>query len=156
MATDYQSCMTRAMQNFPKGISKEQRGLEFCAAAKVCSGKQPNHDSALKFCQANPPEPKVRSGKRSGLDAGAIARCLVPHLGGEMTVDKLASLISTCSGKTGGRRIKKPDTKNSFIRKCAIESATLRPVDAMKLRAACEKEWKAKLAEELNAPISAG
>jgi hypothetical protein len=151
MATDYQSCMTRAMQNFPKGISKEQRGLEFCAAAKVCSGKQPNHDSAIKFCQANPPEPKAAGSGRSGrgkLDAGAIARCLVPHLGGEMTVDKLASLISTCSGKAGGRRIKKPETKNSFIRKCAVEAASLKPVDAMKLRAACEKEWKAKLAEE--------
>src|SRR5271157_5523406 len=102
--SEYQECMTRAMQSFPKGISREERGLLFCANAKVCSGKQPNIESAKRYCQENPAAPKVAgTGRgRRGIDSAGIAQCLLPRLtnGASVSVKELSAWISECSGKS--------------------------------------------------------
>lgn len=65
----YTGCMTPAMRAIPKGISREQRSLQFCASAKVCAGKAKSKEEALAICKAQPPkEPKERKprGKKGG------------------------------------------------------------------------------------------
>lgn len=66
--SDYQSCMTGRMREFPKGISREERGHLFCVAAKQCSGKAGSKQEAEALC--NQPkaakEPKERKRRSKG------------------------------------------------------------------------------------------
>jgi len=49
------------MREFPKGISREERGQLFCVAAKQCSGKAKTAQEAQNLCN----EPKVPKEKKS-------------------------------------------------------------------------------------------
>ena len=151
--SDYRDCMTSAMRSFPKGISREERGRLFCIEAKICSGKFTDRGAAEKDCINNPGQPKVSKGGRRGLDAGVIAACMMPKISDDITVMQLTNLISECSGKSGGPRIKKPQTKNQFIRKCAMEGgiSELKLQDAVKLRKGCLAQWNEKEATNANA-----
>jgi len=148
--SEYQEKMTEAMKKFPKGISREERGRLFCIAAKIASGKFDNEKEAEQDCIDHPPQPKAS--KRKGLDAGAIAQCLFPKLAELTDVTQLAKWISECSVGTGGPRIKKPESKNHFIKTCALAGGvdTLKPVNAMKLRKSCLDEWNEKQKGEAN------
>ena len=62
---DYRSCMSKKMKGL-KGISKEQRRLEFCVSAKECS-KGTSREEAERICNismSQPREPKARRGHR--------------------------------------------------------------------------------------------
>lgn len=150
--SEYQSCMTQAMRSFPKGISREERGLLFCANAKVCSGKQPNLEAAKRFCQENPAAPKVSSGRgRRGIDSVGIAQCLLPILGQNtsVSVKELSAWISECSGKSGGVKIRKPESKNHFLKVCAMQMIAEQGLkgtfaEGIKMRKICETQWKEK------------
>ena len=151
--SEYQECITTAMRSFPKGISREERGLLFCANAKVCSGKQPNVEAAKKFCQENPAAPKAPgTGRgRRGIDSGGIAACLLPMLtsGQTVSVKELAAWISECSGKSGGTKIKKPESKKHFIKVCAMQAIVEQSLkgtfaESVRLQKQCEQKWKEK------------
>jgi len=138
--SEYQACFTKAMQGFPKGISREERGLLFCANAKVCSGKQPNIDAAKKFCQENPTAPKVGGHGKRGIDSGGIAACLLPRLTGT---------ISECSGKSAGVRIRKPESKSHFVKVCALQLMTEQGLkgtfaESVRMQKICNEKWKEK------------
>ena len=143
--SEYQDKMTEAMKKFPKGISKEERGRLFCIAAKMSSGKFTNEKDAEKDCIEHPAPPRAPKLKK-GLDAGSIARCLLPKLTEDITVSDLSKFIIECSA---GVKIKKPETKNQFIKKCTIAGGIeeLKPLPAMKLRKSCLDEWTAQQKE---------
>jgi hypothetical protein len=147
MSEEYSSCMTRAMRSFPKGISREERGSRFCVSAKLCSGKAKDQRSAEQEC-ANRPPPVPRSGGRRGLDATAIAQCLAPKLTGSITVNQLATFISECSGRSGGRRIRSPKSaKNHFVKMCAAEGVVNGTfAESVRLQKQCGKKWDAQQA----------
>lgn len=58
MATrqEFNSCISKGMAG--KTFTKEQRKLEFCTLAKLCSGKVRSREEALRICsQPKPPKP---------------------------------------------------------------------------------------------------
>ncbi len=79
----YNDCIGKNMKG--KKLSKEQRKLEFCIVAKMCSGKVPSREEADRVCQESarhPKEPKARSSKKGGgqsceKDVLQTARCMV-------------------------------------------------------------------------------
>jgi len=142
--------MSSAMRSFPKGISREERGLLFCANAKVCSGKISNLDQAKKYCQENPAAPKTPGhGRRGGIDSGGIAACLLPRLTGNVSIKELTAWISECSGKSAGVRIKKPESRNHFVKVCAMELMAEQGLkgtfaESVRMQKVCEQKWKEK------------
>ena len=128
----------------------------FCANAKVCSGKQPNLDAAKKFCQENPAAPKTTShGRRGGIDSGGIAACLLPRLTGNVSIKELTAWISECSGKSAGVRIKKPESRNHFVKVCAMELMAEQGLkgtfaESVRMQKICNEKWKEKEAEAAN------
>ncbi len=64
----YNSCLSPYIKG--KGKPKEQRRLDFCIGAKMCTSKASNQDEAKKICLAMPPkpprEPRERRAKRGG------------------------------------------------------------------------------------------
>lgn len=60
---EYNACMRPYISG--KDKTKEERQLDFCAGAKICTGKATNMDQALKICRETPPTVKPpKSGKR--------------------------------------------------------------------------------------------
>jgi hypothetical protein len=145
--------MTRAMRGFPKGISREERGRLFCIDAKLCSGKFSDRAAAEKDCIEHPSVPRATKGRR-GIDSMGIAQCVLPRLGyGTVSVKELSAWISECSGKSGGIKIKKPQTKNNFIKRCAMEGMVSGSfAEGIKLRKACELKWKEQEATKTEEP----
>jgi len=67
VTSSYTECMAVKMRSFPKGISRAERGLLFCAEAKLCSGKFTERKKAEQYCRENPPAPRApRTGKKRG------------------------------------------------------------------------------------------
>ena len=97
---EYNSCMSPYIKG--KGISQEERRLNFCAGAKLCTGKAPNIEEAKKICQSQPPkEPKERSSRRSGgskVDLEALAACIEEH-----GTDDIKAALVACMGKKGSK-----------------------------------------------------
>jgi hypothetical protein len=59
----YNSCMAQGMAG--KKLSKDERNLEFCVVAKMCSGKAGSRDEATTICsQPKPPKPEGEGKKR--------------------------------------------------------------------------------------------
>jgi len=56
---EYQGCMTKNLQKLQKGISTDERKLSFCSFAKLCSGKAPTMEEAMKICR-EPKAPKAQ------------------------------------------------------------------------------------------------
>ena len=72
----YTSCMTPAMRAFPKGISREERSLLFCQAAKKCSGKAKSDEEARALCSLpKAPKPEGTGKHRGKKGAGAAPAC---------------------------------------------------------------------------------
>lgn len=149
--TEYQACMTKAMQGFPKGISRQERGDLFCVSAKLCSGKARNESEAKQLCANRAPSPSKKGRGRKGIDSEGIARCLLPMLtdGQTVSIKELSAWISECSGKSGGVKIKKPETKNHFLKNCAMEMIIDQGLkgtfaESIRMRKLCEAKWKEK------------
>ena len=68
----YNQCVADALTG--KKFSKEERKLEFCMAAKTCSGKASSRSEASQMCElsaSQPKEPKTR--KRRSSSGGSSA-----------------------------------------------------------------------------------
>jgi hypothetical protein len=98
---EYTACMTPAMREFPKGISKDERSALFCQAAKLCSGKAKDKAEATALCnQPKPPKPegeKKHRRAKGATEACPVAVCdvanLIPHC-----VDVLTTWLPTDIG----------------------------------------------------------
>lgn len=148
--SDYQDCMTSKMRSFPKGISKEERGDLFCQSAKLCSGKAKSESEAKSMCANREPSAPKTTRRKHGIDSGVIAKCLLPLITGQTFSEKeLTAWISECSGKSGGVKIRKPETKNHFIKVCAMEMLTEQGLkgtfaESIRMRKLCEQRWNEK------------
>ncbi len=83
----YSACIGQAMAG--KQMTKEERQLEFCVAAKTCSGKASSREEAVGICkQPKPPKPEGEKKKRK-------SKCECPEL-------DPAELIPVCEQKLKG------------------------------------------------------
>lgn len=104
---EYRSCMAKNMGGGRlKGLSKEDRRIEFCTIAKECS-KGISYKEARPICieaAANPKAPrKTRRGK-SRLNFTTLAGCIIDSLdGSEATRANLVPIIASCTGAEGGK-----------------------------------------------------
>lgn len=60
---EYNACIARGMSG--KQLPKEERRLEFCIIAKVCSGKATDREAAKLIC-SQPKQPKPMRAKKGG------------------------------------------------------------------------------------------
>ena len=85
--TEYRACMSENMKGTQ--LSKEERKLEFCVTAKLCSKKAGNRDEAVGMCN-QPKEPKQPKKSRSGkggsckVEAEELAFCMLQNLEASM------------------------------------------------------------------------
>jgi hypothetical protein len=85
MATrqEYNTCMAKGMRG--KKLTKEERALEFCVVAKLCSGKSKTEQEARLVC-SQPKEPKPAKTSRQHKpqscekDVLKVARCVADNI----------------------------------------------------------------------------
>ncbi len=104
---EYRSCMAKNMGGGRlKGLSKEDRRIEFCSIAKECS-KGLSYTEAKKLCAeaaANPKPPSTRKSRKCKIDVAALSACVIKNLdGSEITLANLQTIISSCSGQKAPR-----------------------------------------------------
>ena len=76
---EYNQCMSPHIKG--KGKTKEQRQLDFCIGAKLCTGAAGTRAEAEKICQEQPPKaPKVRGKPCSPQSLDTITKCLITHI----------------------------------------------------------------------------
>ena len=101
---DYRACMSKNMGSGRlKGLSKEDRRIEFCSIAKECSKGMP-YAEAKKLCAeaaANPKPPKEKRGSRKcKVVAPDMAACIIEVLGGsKVSPVNLTTAITRCTGQ---------------------------------------------------------
>lgn len=71
---DYTNCMVPWMSG--KGKSAEQRKMDMCVGAKLCSGKSTTQAAAEEICINQPPKEPKASKKRGGIDPVKLAACV--------------------------------------------------------------------------------
>lgn len=82
---DYRACMAKGMQG--KTLTKEERKLEFCTLAKLCSKKTSSREEAQRMCSLPKPpkttkERGVRRRKEETCETRVIAlsRCIAENI----------------------------------------------------------------------------
>ncbi len=139
---EYRSCMTTKMGGGRlKGLSKEDRRIEFCSIAKECS-KGVSQQEAARLCAesaANPKPPREKRARRGRIDTGTLAACVIKGLDGvEPTLANLPTIIAGCTGQKAGS-----PTREKFIKKCFKENSVTGDIkEAQKLRSLCTARWK--------------
>ena len=145
---EYRSCMTKKMGGGRlKGLSKEDRRIEFCSIAKECSKGLP-YEEARTICvasvaeaAANPKPPKARKTRGAcKIDSDALASCILKGVEVEgISQADLPAIISNCTRQ----KIEKTQTRERFIKKCFKENAITGDIkEAQKLRSFCATQWK--------------
>ena len=78
---DYNSCMIPYMKG-----SGENKRLDFCVGAKVCSGKADTEEEARQICISEPPKPSKTSKTKKSCSSQMkeLADCIVESLTPEM------------------------------------------------------------------------
>ena len=129
---------------------KEQRTLDFCIGAKMCSGKAANPDEAREICLSAPvKEPSSRRKKGSNIDFAAIANCATPQINGyfeakaDITAELLVALFTQCSNGSGGKISREKYIKKCFKKHSSTGNAQVGIKEAAKLRTLCIAEYKA-------------
>ena len=92
----YNHCMKPYIQG--TGKTPEERRLDFCIGAKICSGKTSDKDQARQICLTEPPREKKPRGSRAKVDPHELASCIIAKADGELTVDSLSTIIAGCVG----------------------------------------------------------
>ncbi len=142
---DYRSCMAKNMGGGRlKGLSKEDRRIEFCAIAKQCSKDLP-YEEAIRLCAEAASNPKPTTRKARGkckIVAPDMAACIIETLGGtEVSLVNLTTAISRCTGQ----KVVKPPTEKSFLRKCVkANQVTGKLTEMQGIINKCNLEWKAQ------------
>lgn len=83
---EYRSCMSKKMREGRlKGISKEERKIEFCVIAKQCSKGMPEAEARLVCSQPKPPKPpklkgsKVKKVESCETETLNLAQCMMNY-----------------------------------------------------------------------------
>ena len=128
----------------------EERKLDFCVGAKICSGKAKDREEAVAICSMpkEPKEPKARKtrGKANcGKEMGDIAFCLAPLLNtdDDITISRLTEMLQQCAC---GGKVEKP-SREKFIKQCFKENSSTGNLqidikEAQKLRSLCTAKYK--------------
>jgi len=122
MKEDYRSCMAKNMGSGRlKGLSKEDRKIEFCSIAKQCS-KNLSPEEAKKLCIEAAANPKPTRKRKSSFDLTTLASCATQKidfasLTPENMVPTLTAALQSCSGT------KVPSYKR-FMNACMKEIGT--------------------------------
>ncbi len=110
---EYRSCMSTKMGSGRlKGLSKEDRRIEFCSIAKECS-RGLAYEEAKRLCAesaANPKPPKEKKGRKicSLRDLEAISVCLVENINlSSLTPDNMGIIFSAALKKCSGAKTEK-------------------------------------------------
>lgn len=127
----------------------EQRKLDFCIGAKVCSGKASNDEEARKICLSMPPkESKPRKSRGSkGCDFNSIAQCAAPKIiqllgdNVEITPILLTELFISCSGKTATTLTREKFIKQCFKKNSSNGTTQIDVKEAARLRTFCSAEY---------------
>ncbi|MFH1031111.1 MAG: hypothetical protein V1767_00870 [Chloroflexota bacterium] len=140
--TEYNECMRPYISG-----THDDRKLSFCAGAKICTGKADTVEEAELICRSQPPKP-AKISSHGKLNSKDVAVCLLSKITdcNSLTTDTLASYVTECTGK----KIKKPESKKQFIKKCA-EEATIKGTfaESVSLQKKCLIQWKQKELEIL-------
>lgn len=129
----------------------EQRRLDFCIGAKVCSGKASSDEEAKTICLSQPAEskPSQPRKKKDSCDFNAIAACAAPRIlqhilktDIDITAELLAGIFEQCNGKKTTSL-----SREKFIKKCFKENSSngTTQVDlkeAAQLRSFCIKQYE--------------
>ncbi len=108
-----------------KGKTPEQRKMDMCVGAKICSGKAATEAEAQQICINQPPkEPKAKKVKGS-IDTAGLATCVarsveLKDLTAENFPGRLETAITHCS--TGEAVKPVPRTYNRFMTSCLKEA----------------------------------
>lgn len=143
----YNQCMSPYMSG--QGLSKEERKLNMCVGAKLCTGKAKDEAEAQQICAeaaveaaANPEPAKARK-KSKKVDPRELATCIITELDGSgVTHDSLMKSIAVCTGQ------KVPKSgREAFIKQCFKENTTGNGFqydlkEAQRLRTQCTALWK--------------
>jgi len=120
---------------------KEQRKLDFCIGAKMCSGRSKSTEEAKQICLSAPPKEPRRSKKGCTIDLARVAECLAPRIQNLASIDTivLAKLLQECSGQKAEQTL----TRERFIKKCFKENGFTGDIkEAEKLRSMCTTQFK--------------
>lgn len=108
----YNKCMSPYIKG--TGKTKEQRQLDFCSGAKICTGKAKDMEEAQHICLTTPKKEKeprtsggIKKGARCASDMENVATCVIEKITPEKfnTEALLAALQECACGK-------KPKKKN--------------------------------------------
>lgn len=148
---EYRSCMSKNMGGGRlKGLSKEDRKIEFCTIAKQCSKGMP-YEEAREVCllPKEPKAPKPRKSRLSkGIDPTKLASCISTNLNiQELTaanlLDNLKTAILQCGTVAAiGTR---PQTYHRFMTACLKETGGGGDfLTSQKDIKKCQIQWNAK------------
>lgn len=124
---------------------KEQRKMDFCIGAKICSGKAANEQEARVICsqpKAEKPANSKKSRRRGIIDTGVTAACIIDKLqGAAPTLDNLSPIIANCLGQKVEKSSREKFIKNCFKENTSGDGMQYDIKEAQKLRAFCIKAW---------------
>ncbi len=130
---EYRSCMSQHMGGGRlKGLSKEDRKIEFCTIAKQCSKDTP-YDEAKRLCAeavANPKPPKKPKGKKicTLRDLDAITTCVVESI-------DVSTLTQENRGKVFGDALKKCSGGAPAKQRITSAQASIAQMDPKQMKA---------------------
>lgn len=116
---EYNACMKPYMTG---SKPKEQRQLDFCIGAKVCSGKVKSKEEASRICLL-PKPPKDDKKQIVKCDVEQIVSCLVKNTDFKSAnvADSLRKSIPLCVCKEEPKRRTKTQDKGEFLRQFGFE-----------------------------------
>lgn len=141
---EYNTCVARGLKG--KTLSKDERKLEFCIVAKLCSSKSKDREEAKVICLL-PKEPKPikeKKSRRGKIDIGTLTVCVMKGLdGSEPTLANLSPILAGCTRQ----KVEKPLTRERFIKNCFKENTAGNGFqydikEAQRLRSFCTAKWK--------------
>jgi len=128
-----------------KGLSKEDRRIEFCSIAKECSKGLP-YEEAKRLCAeaaANPKPPKAKGGRRGKIDISTLTPCIIKGLNGsEPTLTNLPPILASCTGQKAGKTGREAFIKNCFKENTSGNGFQYDIKEAQRLRSFCTAKWK--------------
>lgn len=102
---EYNSCVARGMSG--KHLTGDERKLEFCTVAKLCSGKSKSREEAVRMCKEPKPDKPLDGRRRrrrrttedvSAKDIKRISTCVLKNLEPDRVPQEIeiANALSDC------------------------------------------------------------
>lgn len=146
---EYRSCMSQHMGGGRlKGLSTEDRKIEFCTIAKECSKDIP-YDEAKRLCAeaaANPKPPRTKRAKKicTLKDLDAITTCVVENIDvGSLTPENMTKVFGDALRKCSGGPVAKQRITSAKQAMATLDPEQLKVLETIgKLTAQSEgRKW---------------